>query len=734
MKSKFRQFVDRITFANGQNDSGQSAFLEAMPIENADKIKAPVQFEGRGSSGIKNFAGYISEEYLKNLQGHVAADTYDKMRRSDSKIKKVLKAVKDPIKAANWEIQAADDSTQSKLHQEFIKHVYFDGLEDDYNFQQHIGEAMTILEFGHAVFEKIHKVVVGDPIYGNYIGLKKLAWRSPRTIHKFNIDPKTEDLKSVTQYAYGDAARLVDIEAKFLMIITIDREGSNWEGISYLRNCYGAWSRKQMYLKLLAIGLEKYAIPTPIGNVPVTSGPDYDAFIQALEKYTSHETNYITLPKGWTIDLKESSFDPQKVRVAIDGENMEIVDSFIANFLELAMGTSSGGSHALSEDMSAFFLSGITQIAQKVADAHNSKVIKDLINLKFGPQPKYPKMVVSGITDKAGEALANALSALVDSEIIIPDDSLEENVRRRYDLPQASMKGQRKPSQQQALPKPVGLSELQIKLAEKNAKNLISYGTDCLKQAFMDNLSVIGERLIKDVMNARDKLSNAKAVKAITKVEPIGSNGYKSAVKSELAKIAAAGIDSAKKDVPKAKNIKFADSPEFEALPQYIKDAISAQAELLVETQLSDLKKAVLFQYNSSIAGTESDALIESDMLNALYKYIDGASVSAAAGISSAQMINNSRFSFFSDPEVSDQVEAAQFVNGDPVSPICQDLAGRVFDLNDPESQRYLPPLHHNCKSYIMPILVGNLGNKEVTSLKPSRASLEKYITLGEKN
>lgn len=718
----------------------QLSTIGDKPIENAANANSLIQFQGIGSSGIRNFAGYISEDYLHSLHGHVAADIYDKMRRSDSKIKKVLKAVKDPIMAANWEVQAAGDDADATMHRDFIEHVLFEGLADENNFAQFVREALTALDFGHSVFEKIHKVVLNHPEFGDYIGIQKIAWRSPRTIHKFNIDPETESLKSVTQFAYGDAARPgIDIDAKFLMIITIDREGSNWEGISYLRNCYGAWLRKQTYLKLLAIGIEKYAIPTPIGKVPVQAGPDYDAFIEALDKYTSHETNYITLPAGWDITLQQSNFDAAKIMAAVQAENMEIVDAFIANFLELAMG-SGGGSRALSEDMSAFFLSGITQLANIVVDAVNAKLIKDLIDLKFGVQQKYPKLNVSGITDKAGIDLANALKALVDSKVIIPDDKLEDNVRKRFDFPEASKIGQRQvtPPGGGASPGPgnspfqsAGLSERQINLAEKTAKHLISSGSDLIKECFQKNLTVMGARLIADLMKAARGLSSANKLAAIKKVDVVGLGNYRTELTAVVSKVARMGIDSARKDVPKARNVKF-DEAYYDDLPPEIQKIVDAQIELLIGTQESDLKKAVLFQYNSSAPSTDSEDMIAADLNDALEKYVDGVSVDTGATITSAEIVNKSRMSFFEQPDVADQIDAFQFVNGDPVSPICKDLAGRIFDINDPINARYMAPLHHNCKSYIMPILAGNLGNKEITNLVPSNSSLEKYITLSE--
>jgi hypothetical protein len=96
--------------------------------------------------------------------------------------------------------------------------------------------------------------------------------------------------------------------------------------------------------------------------------------------------------------------------------------------------------------------------------------------------------------------------------------------------------------------------------------------------------------------------------------------------------------------------------------------------------------------------------------------------------------VNDTRTAFFFDEDTLDEIESFTFVNADPVSPICQDLAGTTFAKDDPDADRYFPPLHHNCKSYIVPNLAGAKDNPEIdeTGLKPSDPKLERYITLSE--
>jgi hypothetical protein len=311
-----------------------------------------------GSTGSENYAGYPSEEYFDALQGTRRADAFDKMRRSDSQVKMCLAAAKNPILAGTWEIEKAPiPDLYAQEDADLIKWMLFDGMEK--SWKEYLEEALSLLLYGHSVFEMIDKINMYHPQFGSVICLKTLAWRSPKTIERWNLDPVTGKLKSIEQYAYGDLNRQVTIDAQFLQVLTLEKEGSNYEGISALRSIYGNWFRKNNKLKLNEIGIEKHAIPTPVATIPANkeASPEFDKLVQVLENYTSHEKQYITIPEGWTIDLKTNVYDPEKVETSIDNEDKRMVKGFLANFLNLD--SAGSGSYSLSFDLSDFFLGSL---------------------------------------------------------------------------------------------------------------------------------------------------------------------------------------------------------------------------------------------------------------------------------------------------------------------------------------------------------------------------------------
>lgn len=395
-----------------------------------------------GSTGTESYAGYPAEEYLRQLTGTQRAKKFDEMRRGDPQIKMLLGAVKSPLKVATHEIMPYDENdADSVADAELVKHILFEGMEKPY--KQFFSEFLSCIEFGHVVFEIQDSVNLNHPKFGSYNGIKNLAFRSQKTIECWNLNVETDGLASISQYAYGDLNRTVNIPAEFLLHFAIEQEGSNFEGVSMIRSCYGNWVRKNNYLKINAIGVEKHAVPTPIVEVPANRGQDeFDNMVSALENYQVHENNYLMHPVGWKITLNSNAYDPQKVETSIDNEDKRMTKAFLANFLELGM--NGFGTGALSFDLSDFFLSSIEYIANDIyAENMNKVLIPRIVQMNRGPRSGYPKLKVSGISDKAGKELADTIVGLAGVNALTPDDVLEKHLRKRIGLPDMSDQGKR---------------------------------------------------------------------------------------------------------------------------------------------------------------------------------------------------------------------------------------------------------------------------------------------------
>lgn len=283
-----------------------------------------------------------------------------------------------------------------------------------------------------------------------------------------------------------------------------------------------------------------------------------------------------------------------------------------------------------------------------------------------------------------------------------------------------------------------------------NVKKTIRESGEVLRELFEKSLAAIGDEMISQIMSRAKRLAPSEKLRALKEIAWTGELEYQRNVIDSLAEIALEAITDARKEVPSAKNVRLsealdsmqlAQATSLEKLPKGLRDRILKNAQLLVGTQLADLQKTLFFQYTDSVDTTEDDSVLEDDLKQAAVEYITGSAVTSGSKLLSSKTVNEARNAFFFDDEVLQQIDAFEFVNGDPVTPVCQDLNGTVFAKDDPELFRYTPPLHWNCKSFIRPVLAGNLksalsraGQKKIQKLRPSTKKIEDTIQFSECN
>ena len=732
----------------------------------------------KGNSGTAISAYVYQNEYLNELIGVEAHTIYNKMRRSDPQVRKVLAAVTNPIKAATWSIPAVSDDKKDIEAAALLERILFEDLDYDYK----LGEILTFLAHGFSLFEVIHENKESKE-FGPYTGLANLAFRNQSTITEWRVDSKTSKLQEVHQEQSGDAEVDVWLKTDTLLMFFNEREGDD-NGFPLLRPLYGPYKRKLMIETLKMIGIERSAIPTPTLQVPENISPqdeEYKAAVSILNNFTSAENAYITYPKGWELDLHQNSgFDPMKLEDSIKREDEKMAGAILATFLELGTG-GNGGAYALGENLERFFAQVIASFAKAIANTINTKLIPNLIRLNYGDALEVmPEITFTGITDKVGEEFMRTITGYTNAGVVSIDEPLEDYVRRVHGLPKkaegeaadnqeavnedvntppdndtstdnGNTPNDEDVNQDDPTNEDVQLSE-GIKLAEaKNPQSLIKQESSAISEVMRSNLQFIGEKLVADVMRKYKQLPEGQKLKAIDNIKLGGTAKYKRQMKGTLTTTSNKALDQVKKEVPEAadvklKNneetfklldsfgsIKFADN-EFSSLPAHVRKLITLQANRIVDRQAAELEDRVAFTFMQTEQTTDSAATIEKDISNAAAEYVGGNNLNVAATNVSSTVVNQTRNEFFFDDEVLEEIYAFKFNNFDPKAAICKKLAGRVFATNDTEFLQYSPPLHHNCKSYLSAIPQTAKTKPEIEPLPPITAEERKSITLSEKD
>jgi len=692
-----------------------------------------------GSSGTEIYAGYFDEEYLSKLQADRGIEVFDQMRRSDGQVKMLLSVVKNPIKSATWSVQAVDETEAEAEIAAFAEHVLRDMRRP---FHEFVSEALTMIEFGFSLFEIVHKRVNSHKQFGDYLGIGNLAFRHQRTILEWHLNDDGS-IRNVRQMAQGDLDRDVLLDGRFLLVFTNEKEGDNYEGISMLRPCYGAWFRKNIYRKIQAIGIERAAKGVAVGTVPaeMINRSDYAAqlnsFQTLLDQLASHAKNNIALGAGFDVKELKITHDAEKVQSVINSENVEMSKAFLANFMELGL-EQNGGSYSLGSDLSDIFLSGIEFIASGlICEKLNREVIKPIVRAKYGEREKYPEMTVKGINDKAGKELAEIIASLIREGAIQVSPRLQKYVHEVYGLPTldedlAAAETERllnppapPPAQ---LPPPATdkkkLSEPHncgtVHLSETQRKDFpvsayIEDQADKLYKITRAGLEQRSQAMLDKMFAVMRAGKNATVVrKLVLGIGMPDAAEYRAQIEQWAAETATGTIEQTLKELGRArKDVKLAED-DIGALPPSIRDRIVQSVLLATGYQDADIEKAVYFAFNENYLSPDDLETTVDVMKSARERYFERNALESGATTISSNVVNNTRSEVFESDNVYGDIESFVFENPAPETDVCKSLVGTVFSVQDYETSAYLPPVHFNCKSYLRAQTKGAKGNVSV--------------------
>lgn len=378
-----------------------------------------------GDTGVTNFGGRISgEEYNRDLVGIRGLRVYEQMRKSDATVKASLRAVKLPIKSANYRLDPASEEEADKQVAEFIKH----NLMERIDWQKFLGEALTTLDFGFSMFEMVFEV--GDYEGKPMIMLKKLGYRKPTSIMAW----ETADKEPGIQQLLSDGKQ-VSIPLYKLMHIAHEQEGDNYEGTSILRAAYKNWSIKDKLYKIDAVGAENQALGIAKITIPANTGDTEKAAIKewAISRRAS-EVGHVIVPNGIEVEMMDMKSSTLKdIKPSIDHHDRQIMKNVLAQFLEI--GASSSGNRATSEDHSRLFEMGVTEVANVIIAAVQATVVKTLVELNY-TNAEEPKLAVGNISDENIPVISEAISKFTTAGILHARAADENAVRKLVGLPE----------------------------------------------------------------------------------------------------------------------------------------------------------------------------------------------------------------------------------------------------------------------------------------------------------
>lgn len=394
------------------------------------KLSMPVLLKRHGDSGTDRAAGTFFEEYASDWRDEKRIKNVEEMRRGDGAVKGVLRAIKSPLLGTTWSVVTEDDSPKGEKIREFVEQNLF-GMRR--TWKDFLREATGYLDFGFYCFELIWEKRDGR------VWLADLEPRIPSSIFRWKLQ---DGSFGIVQLLTSDEVRshMAEVPASKLLILTNDKEGDDVTGQSVLRAAYKHWYIKNNLYKIASIAAERYGVGIPVFKLPASAGDaEKEKAEEMARNMRSNEAAYAIFFEGWEFDIKTPNGNPQGAAIEsqINHHNAQIMLSVLATFLALGS-EGGGGSYALSQDQSSFFLNVCRDNAAYFREQVDKQVIKRLVDLNFGPQEKYPVVQHTPLGDIDYQEFSTVLSTLSAANLIDVDPKLKQFIHTVFNLPKIS--------------------------------------------------------------------------------------------------------------------------------------------------------------------------------------------------------------------------------------------------------------------------------------------------------
>lgn len=370
-------------------------------------------------------------------------DTFEQMVL-DPQVMSTLQAVILPILSTGWWLDpnGADAAVVQQCTEDLglgvrgVDRTPLLRTRDRFSFAEHLELAAEgAVTYGHSVFEQVARMEAGRA------RLRKLAWRPPRTISKWNIETDG-GLSSIEQH--GAKGKKIPIDR--LVVYSYRRRGGGWTGRSILRTAWKFWLLKERALRVQATSVDRTSVGTPVyeGAPPQPWMLEDEARtwmeaqrlagLEIARRYRSGEESGASIPAGGkltVVGVTGTLPDSDKV---IRYYDEQIGKSALANFLSLG-GENSRGSYALGTTFADFFVQSLQATATWLCDTLTQHVVEDLVDWNWGPGVRAPRIVCDEIGSKH-PVTADAIAALVNAGILQADPNLEAFMRSAYGITQ----------------------------------------------------------------------------------------------------------------------------------------------------------------------------------------------------------------------------------------------------------------------------------------------------------
>ena len=410
-----------------------------------------------GSTGLLRYAGYVNEEFHRDLQGAKALKIYKEMLLNSPTVGAALRAVSMLMRGVSWRVEPGGDSNEDNRAKELVE----TGIHDmSFSWHDTLSEVFTCLPMGFAYHEIVYKRregQQGQPGMSSKYDDGLIGWRKlPIRTQSYDQQSRWEfdesgGIKGMYQYTVDKPSEIFIPIEKALLFRT-DVHKNNPEGLSILRSAYVPWYFLKRIMEIEAIGIERDLAGYPMGFVP--------AELLSATRSSAQSTTYNAL-KNMVVNIRRDeqegglwpmAYDPQgkplydfkllstggqrqfNTTEVIQRYQRDIAMSVMADFLFL--GREAVGSYALASSKTTLFAAALGAWLDQIADVFNRHAIPRLLGYNGFRLEKLPELKHGDIETMPVDELASMITALSGAGArLFPDLDLENYFRTLMSWP-----------------------------------------------------------------------------------------------------------------------------------------------------------------------------------------------------------------------------------------------------------------------------------------------------------
>jgi hypothetical protein len=457
--------------------AGQVLSPPGPPISASDNMSwgpIPVLTDGMtfwelGQTGLRQFSGWVREEFLQTLIGRQGAQKFREMRDNDAQVGGMLFAIEATMRKVEWRVDPAAEGGGGKEFSDFIESCMHDMSS---SWAEVVSDHLSYLTYGFSWNELVYKKRLGrkpgmDPRYPSEelpaseyddgkVGWRRMPGRSQDTIIKWFFD-RNGQTKGVTQQPW--VGPLIDMPIDKAILHRPTHYKNNPEGRSILRNSYVAYYYKKRLQEQEAILFER------LGGVPVIYIPgeilqlaskgDGDALAQvsmykriAINLRTDEQMGLVlpsTTYEGATgpTAVQQYRFElvaPQMRAASINLDqtitrySTSMLTSVLADFLTL--GHEARGTQSLAVTKVDMFMQAIEGYLNAMAQVYNKYAVTRLMDFNGMDLDMQPKIAPDLAQRVDLDVLSNYVLRMAQAGMpLFPDEEVQTYLKDAAGLP-----------------------------------------------------------------------------------------------------------------------------------------------------------------------------------------------------------------------------------------------------------------------------------------------------------